>query len=50
MKRVSVLLNRAGTFLSALFLLVLFFSVANAQGSSTLRGIVSDPQGRPIAT
>ena len=50
MDRANTLLNRTGTFIGALFLLVLFLGVANAQtGSSTLRGIVSDPQGRPIA-
>ena len=50
MKRQSFLETKAGLFLGACFLLTLFCGVSFAQaGSSSLRGIVSDPQGRPIA-
>lgn len=46
----SFLLKSSSMFLSTLFLLVLGLDMAHAQsGSSALRGIVSDPQGRPVA-
>ena len=50
MKRESFLKTKVALILGACILLALFCSISLAQtGSSSLRGIVSDPQGRPIA-
>lgn len=50
MKRQSFLKTKATLFLDSCILLALFCGISLAQaGSSSLRGIVSDPQGRPIA-